>query len=42
MTQHTERILELFSRTGLEGKFHSITLERFKGLLKDALSISYG
>jgi len=38
MTQHAEEILELFDWTGLEVEFHPITLDRFKGLLKDALS----
>jgi hypothetical protein len=37
MTQHAERILELFDWTGLEVEFHPITLDRFKGLLIDAL-----
>ena len=37
-TQHAEEILELFDWTGLEVEFHPITLDRFKGLLKDALS----
>ena len=38
MMQHAEEILELFDWTGLEVEFHPITLERFKGLLKGALS----
>jgi hypothetical protein len=38
MTQHAEEILELFDWTGLEVEFHPITLDRFKGLLEDALS----
>jgi len=40
MTQHAEQILELFDWTGLEVEFHSITLDRFKGLLTDALTLS--
>ena len=42
MAQHAEEILELFDWTGLEVEFHPITLDRFKGLLIDALSISVG
>jgi hypothetical protein len=38
MTQHPEQILELFDWTGLEVEFHPIVLDRFKGLLADALS----
>jgi len=38
MTQHAEEILELFDWTGLVVEFHPITLDRFKGLLLDALS----
>ena len=38
MTEHAEEILELFDWTGLEVEFHPITLDRFKGLLEDALS----
>ena len=38
MAQHAEEILELFDWAGLELEFHSITLDRFKGLLKEALS----
>ena len=38
MTQHAEVILELFDWTGLEVEFTTITLDRFKGLLLDALS----
>jgi hypothetical protein len=37
MLDHAERILELFDWTGLEVEFESITLDRFKGLLKEAL-----
>ncbi len=37
-TQHVEEILELFDWTGLEVEFHPITLDRFKGLLRAALS----
>ena len=36
--QHVEEILELFDWTGLEVEFHPITLDRFKGLLRNALS----
>ena len=39
MIQHAEEILELFDWTGLEVEFYPITLDRFKRLLKDALSI---
>jgi hypothetical protein len=38
MAHHAEQILELFDWTGLEVEFHPITLDRFKGLLNDALS----
>jgi hypothetical protein len=38
MIQHAEEILELFDWTGLEVEFHSITLDRFKRLLHEALS----
>ncbi|MBN1303497.1 MAG: DUF1638 domain-containing protein [Anaerolineales bacterium] len=38
MTQRPEVILELFDWTGLEVEFAPITLDRFKGLLTDALS----
>jgi len=38
MMQHAEEILELFDWTGLEVEFHTISLDRFKGLLKGALS----
>ena len=41
MIQHPEEILELFDWTGLEVEFHPITLDRFKGLLADALSHSH-
>jgi hypothetical protein len=37
MTDHPDEILELFDWTGLEVAFHPITLDRFKGLLQDAL-----
>jgi len=40
MTQHAEEILEIFDWTGLEVEFHPITLDRFKGLLIDALQVS--
>ena len=40
MIQHAEEILELFDWTGLEVEFHSIALDRFKGLLVDSLSPS--
>jgi hypothetical protein len=39
MTQHAEEILELFDWTGLEVEFHPITLDRFKGLLRDSLTV---
>lgn len=38
MTNRAEEILELFDWTGLLVEFHPITLDRFKGLLSDALS----
>jgi hypothetical protein len=38
MTRHAEEILELFDWTGLEVVFHPITLDRFAGLLDDALT----
>jgi hypothetical protein len=38
MTQHPEEVLELFDWTGLEVEFHSVSLDRFRGLLTDALS----
>ncbi len=38
MAHHAEEILELFDWSGLEVDFHPITLDRFKGLLKDALN----
>jgi hypothetical protein len=38
MTQHAEEILELFDWTGLLVEFHPIALDRFKGLLTEALS----
>jgi hypothetical protein len=38
MTQHAERVLELFDWTGLEVEFQPITLDRFKRLLVDTLS----
>ena len=38
MAEHAEKILELFDWTGLQVEFHPITLERFKGLLTDAMS----
>jgi hypothetical protein len=37
-TQHPEKVLELFDWTGLEVEFHPISLDRFRGLLKEALS----
>lgn len=40
MAEHAEEILELFDWTGLEVEFHQITLDRFKGLLMDALAAS--
>jgi len=42
MTQLTEEILEMFDWTGLEVEFHPITLDRFKGLLINALSTPVG
>jgi hypothetical protein len=42
MTERAEEILELFDWTGLEVEFHPITLDRFKGLLTDALSTPVG
>lgn len=36
--QHAEEILEMYDWTGLEVEFHPITLDRFKGLLQEALS----
>jgi hypothetical protein len=42
LTQHAEQILELFDWTGLEVEFQPITLDRFKGLLTDALSRTVG
>jgi hypothetical protein len=42
LMQHAEEIMELFDWTGLEVEFHPITLERFKGLLIDALSKPVG
>jgi hypothetical protein len=38
MAEHAEDILALFDWTGLMVEFHPITLDRFKGLLRDALS----
>jgi len=38
MAQHPEEILELFDWTGLEVVFHPIRLDRFRGLLAEALS----
>jgi hypothetical protein len=40
MTHHAEEVLELFDWAGLEVDFHPITLDRFQGLLKDALDSS--
>jgi len=37
MIEHAEEILELFDWTGLGVEFYPITLDRFKGLLVDAL-----
>lgn len=42
MTQHAEEILELFDWTGLEVEFQPITLDRFKGLLADSVSVREG
>jgi hypothetical protein len=38
MTQQPEEVLELFDWMGLEVEFHPIVLDRFRGLLTDALS----
>ncbi len=38
MTHHAEEILELFDWTGLQVELHPIALDRFRGLLTDALS----
>ena len=38
MMERPEVILELFDWTGLEVEFHPIALDRFRGLLADALS----
>jgi hypothetical protein len=40
MIQHAEELLELFDWTGLEVEFHPITMDRFKGLLEDAVTAS--
>jgi hypothetical protein len=40
MIEHAEELLELFDWTGLEVEFHPIRLDRFKGLLEDALERS--
>ena len=37
MIQHAEELLEIFDWTGLELDFHPIRLDRFKGLLEEAL-----
>jgi hypothetical protein len=37
MTEHAEEILEIFDWMGLEVEFYPITLDRFRGLLRDAL-----
>jgi hypothetical protein len=42
MAERAEDILELFDWTGLEVEFHPITLDRFKGLLLDALAVQKG
>lgn len=42
MINHAEEILELFDWTGLEVEFQPITLDRFKGLLVDALARTGG
>jgi hypothetical protein len=39
MSQHAEQVLEIFDWTGLEVEFHPISLDRFKGLIQNALSI---
>jgi hypothetical protein len=38
ITNHADEILGLFDWSGLEVDFYPITLDRFKGLLQDALS----
>ena len=38
MSEHAEDILELFDWTGLVVEFQPITLDRFTGLLQDALT----
>jgi hypothetical protein len=40
MAHHAEEILELFDWASLEVDFHPITLDRFQGLLKNALNSS--
>jgi hypothetical protein len=40
MTNHPEEVLELFDWTGLQVDFEPITLDYFKGLLTDALSMA--
>lgn len=40
ITDHAEEVLELFDWTGLEVEFHPITLDRFKGLLREAAAIT--
>ena len=37
MIQHAEELLEIFDWTGLEVEFPPIPLDRFKGLLEEAL-----
>ncbi|MGD8731601.1 MAG: DUF1638 domain-containing protein, partial [Anaerolineales bacterium] len=39
MSQHAEQVLEIFDWTGLEVEFHPISLDRFKGLIQNALSV---
>jgi hypothetical protein len=41
MAAHAEDILELFDWSGLEVEFCPITLDRFKGLLLDALAVHH-
>jgi hypothetical protein len=38
MTEHAEEILDIFDWMGLEVEFYPISLDRFKGLLTDALA----
>ena len=42
MENHPEEVLELFDWTGLQVDFYPITLDYFKGLLREALSMTVG